>query len=106
MYSPRAIYESVRRHQRALLTLRRAWDNWLSSDEPRELTRSGNVRRPTRQDIVNKVGTAMSDVKSFTMIASFPTCGVGVGQMPTNVVTLNNKLRDILFAQLEEVHKE
>ena len=54
--------------------MRDSWVTWMA--EPRPPTAAGNLRQPTRQDVVNWVGRAWDGVGRDVITKAFLRCGV------------------------------
>ena len=50
------------------------WQEWMRQDRPK--TPSGNLKQPTRQDVIDWVSQAWSSIKKETLVHSFLVCGI------------------------------
>ena len=54
--------------------IRQSWEEWMRM--PRALTQKGNLKQPTRQDVISWVSKAWREVKIDLLVKSFLVCGI------------------------------
>ena len=54
--------------------VREHWQEWMRQDRPK--TPSGNLKQPTRQDVIDWVSEAWTSIKKDTLVHSFLVCGI------------------------------
>ena len=54
--------------------MRQQWQEWMIQDRP--TTKAGNLKQPTRQDIINWVSHAWSSIELKVIVDSFLVCGL------------------------------
>jgi hypothetical protein len=75
------------------VALRRQWNTWFSAD--RELTPSGNIRSPNRQDLINWISVAWNEIPASMTKHAFEHCVLGRRKHDHEIVELAEYLVDV-----------
>ena len=54
--------------------IRQSWEEWMRM--PRALTKQGNLKQPTRQDVIGWVSKAWRGIRVDLLVKSFLVCGI------------------------------
>lgn len=84
--------------------IRDSWSEWMRS--PRAKTKQGNLKQPTRQDVINWASRAWQEIRPELLIHSFLVCGISNALDGTEDDLTSDKLPQVDMDAEEESGEE
>ena len=85
-------------------SMRESWTSWMKLD--RATTRMGNLKQPTRQDVINWVSKAWASIKVETLTKSFLSCGISNALDGSEDDCVNSDIPPLDISELDEEEDE
>ncbi len=84
--------------------MRQEWEEWIRQDRP--TTKAGNLKQPTRQDVIDWVSRAWASIEQAITVHSFLVCGLANALDGTEDDKASDDIPDIPLSDEDEEDQE